>query len=953
MKYIFTCLIALVTLSFTKAQSIKGSVKDDKNGETLIGASVVVSGTQNGASTNVNGEFELKYSGSYPVKLDVSFIGYSSKSVEIQSQSENIQISLSVDEELLDEIDVIEQRLSKKQQESALTVEAMDALSIKETPSVSFYDGLGNLKGVDLTSASIGFKIINTRGFNSTSPVRTLQLIDGVDNQAPGLNFSLGNFLGASELDVLNVDIIAGASSAFYGPNAFNGVISMTTKNPFLFKGISASIKVGERNLTEVAVRWADAIKNKDGVEKFAYKINLYYLRANDWEATNYEPVTDSEYPVTNPGRFNAVNTYGDEAILASNNHYDNATSVANAADGNSGLGAFFRSGYNEIDLVDYNTENLKVGTSLHYRFKPTVELNYSFNYGTGTTVYQGDNRFSIKGIHFFQNKLELAKKDKWFVRAYSTNEDAGKSYDAFFTGLQLLQRQESDFDWNTRYGNNWRLFGYGDSTTNLPGYVPYNPTLGSQDEWYEEYYLPFFNENSETIKGWQDNVLAYTDAAKLDPSSEEYRTLFDKITSTELIKGGTQLFDKSALYHVQGGYNFDVGNGKVNLGGNYRLYAPNSRGNIFGQNEISFDNPRPDPNNPGLTIYDTTYTRIYNQEFGFYGGIEQFFIDDRLKGQVTLRLDKNQNFNVLASPAVSLIFNADKKNTLRFSFSSAIRNPTLQDQYLDYNVGVATLQGSLNGHEDLVTLESFLNFINDPFLSKSLLEYFDVPEIRPEKVKTLELGYRATLFKKMYLDASYYYSLYDDFIGYIVGVDVQFKDGNNLPTDVEVLRVSANASRRVTTQGFNVGLNYYLNDIWSLNGNYSWNVLNKQKIDTTIGEEEDPIIPAFNTPEHKFNLGLTARKFKMPFLKGNKWGMAINYKWVQGFRFEGSPQFTGDIESYGLLDGQISYDANPFTIKLGASNILDNKVFQVYGGPRVGRMAYLSILFAPQFKKK
>lgn len=79
---------------------------------------------------------------------------------------------------------------------------------------------------------------MNTRGFNSTSPVRTLQVIDGVDNQSPGLNFSLGNFLGASELDVINQEIVVGASSAYYGPGAFNGVISMTTKDPFKYQGL-------------------------------------------------------------------------------------------------------------------------------------------------------------------------------------------------------------------------------------------------------------------------------------------------------------------------------------------------------------------------------------------------------------------------------------------------------------------------------------------------------------------------------------------------------------------------------------------------------------------------------------------------------------------------------------------------------------------------------------------
>ena len=91
----------------------------------------------------------------------------------------------------------------------------------------------------------MGFKIINTRGFNSTSPVRSLQIIDGVDNQSPGLNFSLGNFLGKTELDTKGVEIIVGANSALYGPYAFNGVISMSTKDPFMFPGTSYQIKMG------------------------------------------------------------------------------------------------------------------------------------------------------------------------------------------------------------------------------------------------------------------------------------------------------------------------------------------------------------------------------------------------------------------------------------------------------------------------------------------------------------------------------------------------------------------------------------------------------------------------------------------------------------------------------------------------------------------------------------
>lgn len=173
--------------------------------------------------------------------------------------------------------------------------------------------------------------------------MRSLQIIDGVDNQAPGLNFSLGNFLGASDLDVLKVDLVQGASSAFYGPNAFNGVISMETKNPFVHRGLSASVKYGSRNLAETAIRWAEAFKNKKGEFASALKVNLFYLRADDWEAQNYSPVDGSDSGADNPGRFDAVNIYGDEYYSLSD-----FSDPANLSQSRAGLGVFHRTGYRE-----------------------------------------------------------------------------------------------------------------------------------------------------------------------------------------------------------------------------------------------------------------------------------------------------------------------------------------------------------------------------------------------------------------------------------------------------------------------------------------------------------------------------------------------------------------------------------------------------------------------------
>lgn len=180
--------------------------------------------------------------------------------------------------------------------------------------------------------------------------------------------------------------------------------------------------------MDEFAVRWADVIKKKEGYDQIAFKVNFYGLTANDWEADNYSPTENSPSGSNNPGRWDAVNIYGDE--------YSTANDFSTAAPWNyPGLGIFYRTGYKEKDLVDYNTENYKANLAAHIRLKPELnsespELVVGGNVGGGTTVYQGDNRFSLKDILFYQGKLELNKANKYFIRVYGTGENAGNSYD-------------------------------------------------------------------------------------------------------------------------------------------------------------------------------------------------------------------------------------------------------------------------------------------------------------------------------------------------------------------------------------------------------------------------------------------------------------------------------------------------------------------------------------------
>jgi iron complex outermembrane recepter protein len=926
--FIVFVLALFTTISAIAQSTIKGKVVDAETGEDLIGAAVVIASGTGGANTDYNGEFVIKTT--LPARLRITYTGYSPQEITVEKANDRLEIKMTTNALVIEEVVIKGQRIDDKQKAAPLTVENLDAIAIKETAAVSFYNGLGNLKGVDMTTASLGFTVINTRGFNSTSPVRSLQIIDGVDNQAPGLNFSLGNFLGASDLDVNKVDLVVGASSSFYGPNAFNGVISMETKNPFIQRGLSVSLKTGERNLLEGAFRYADAIKNKNGKPFMAYKLNFFGLRANDWVADNYDPVTGSEgnqvfaNPADNPGRFNAVNIYGDEP----NPSY----SYASLFDSRAGLNEIHRTGYREVDLVDYNTKNIKTSAALHFRLKPdqdfeSPELILASNFGTGTTVYQGDNRFSLRNLLFFQNRIEIKKRDKYFLRVYSTNEDAGDSYDPYFTALLMQREQKTSGQWKNDYESWWLRNDLGAVFKKMKAmeYGLVGTDQAALIQWQRD--------NAGWLAEQHMQAAAYANQANPNtstpdfyaPGTPRFDSLFNSITSRKNTEGGTRFFDKSALYHAHGEYRFTSKFfDDVRVGANGRMYRPLSEG----------------------TIFSDSIDRITNLEFGAYTGAEKQVGDFRFSA--TVRVDKNQNFDYLATPAASVVWKPRENDYFRISFSSAIRNPTLTDQYLNLRVGPATLVGNLNGFDSLITLESFNLYRSDLNPNIQRLEFANLAPIRPEKVKTIELGYRTTLFDRLYVDAGYYYNIYNDFIGYNIGLTVDFDPFLLLPNynTLDVWRVASNARETVTTQGVALGLNYYFGKYFMAQGNYSYNRLNT--------EETDPIVPAFNTPEHKFNAGLSARDIPLHMgSKRNVWGFNINYKWIEGFIFEGSPQFTGTIPTYSLLDAQINCTVPKVnsTLKIGASNLLNNKQFQVYGGPRIGRMAYISLLY--NFQKK
>ena len=917
MKKIIFLVILLFFIgleSYFSQTKISGTVIDEYTSLPLENVKIKVKDLNIGAISDQKGYFTITLNKEFPIILVSSNLGYDNLETLLSANEDNLVLKMKSNTILKLSTVNVRGFGSEKEKEAALSVETMSLNEIKATPALDFYDGLSHMKGVDLTSASIGFKVVNTRGFNSTSPVRTLQIIDGVDNASPGLNFALGNFLGASELDLMQVEIVSGASSAFYGPNAFNGVISMQTKNPFKFQGFSASIKGGERLLNEYAIRYAKGFQFKTGRDIFAFKLNVSYMKADDWEANNPNSVEGLDTDMSNPGGYDAVNRYGDENLSPNiNNALDQAALWQTP-----GLKRWHRTGYWERDIVDYKTENLKTAAALHFMLKPKVELIFASNFGTGTTVYQGDNRFSLKDILFFQNRIEIQKKDDFFIRAYATHEDAGKSYDAVLTAFLLQDAAADDWDWNNRYRQYWSS-QITSRVRALDPSIQWTPTVGIPADY--EAINAVINANQDSMNVWHAQASAFANSAYsntemldyFEPGTQRFDSLMTDITTkTSFLEGGSRIVDKSALYHLHAEKIYNTEFGKITFGGNGRIYNPQSGGSLFS---------------------DTNGRIIVNKEFGLYAGIEKQFADEKWILKASMRVDKNQNFDFLPSPAASIIWQPSKKHSIRTTLTSAIRNPTLLNQYMYYNVGRAKLVGNISGYDSLVTIESLRNFYYTQ--NSDTLSYFNLDPIAPEQVKCIELGYKGAFFTKLFIDVNYYFNSYSNFIGYVNGADI-FITPLNTPIINDVFRIATNSREKITTQGLSLGVNYYLGNNYALNGNYSWNALTKKST--------DPIIPAYNTPENKFNIGFQGRDIIIKKFSGI--GFNINYKWIQGFMSEGSPQFTGSVPTYGLLDAQINkfIEKAKLTLKIGAANLLNNQVLQVYGGPFVGRMIYTSI---------
>ncbi len=887
--------------------TVSGTVKDGATGETLAGVNVVVKGRVIGTVTDLSGNFTLSIKENPPLTLVFSFVGFASQEIEIKEATTS-GLSINLEEQTLlgQEIVISASRVEESILKSPVTVEKLDLIAIQQTPAAEYFDALANVKGVQVTSSSLNFPAVNTRGFATIANERFVQWIDGIDGAAPILNFPTGNIVGIGELDAESIELIPGAASALYGPNAFNGIMIQKSKSPFEFQGLSAQFKTGVTNSDaqgeanpyyNFGVRYAKSFNNK-----FAFKVNFSYFDATDWSANDYKQDrlrSRSETDLSGTPNFDGVNSYGDEAVISI---------------------PFFpttlrRTGFREEDIIDdYSARSIKGDIALHYRLTDKIELLGNYRYGSGDAIYQGDAKYALRGFTQEFYKLE-ARADNFFVRGYLTATDAGDSYNLLALGTFMNER-----------------------------YAP------SSSVWVPDYLNAFFGAAPGVAPNDHNAARAWADRNRPAVGTPAFNSLVDDVRNS-FFQGnppGAQFKDESRLWHGEFNYNFknQIKFAEIMIGGNVRQYDLFTGGTILNEDAEATSNA------------EANFQRIKINEFGAYTQIAKTFGGLKLTG--SFRFDKNENFDGQLTPRISGVYTFSENHNIRGSFQTGFRNPQTQAQFIYFPASDAILLGSTEANAGRYGVHNGGSYTRDSYRAyqasggslnattgaptggnPSLLVETDVPYVQPEQLQAFELGYKGLFGTNVLIDFNGYYNIYNDFIGtdFVASKLPSTHQGTTLAPGT-IFSLYSNSPEQITSYGVGLGVTYNLPKGYSITGNYSY-------ADFSVDEIENRVFNAgFNTPNNKFNIGFGNRKLTKNL------GFNINYRWQESFDwFSSYGEWT--VPEFGVLDAAVSYKATPIKsiIKIGGTNLGGNDYRTNLGGPFVGQMYYVSITF-DQFLK-
>lgn len=900
---------------------LKGSLFDSLSSINSLQATVSVKGRSIRTGTDEKGNFILKNPGRLPLTLIITALGYKTSQYQVTAaNSDHLHIALESQSIITSQVVVSASRVAESILTSPVTIEKLSIKNIRESPAANFYDAIEGVKGVQMITLGLGYKVPNTRGFAGTTNSRFLQMVDGVDVISPGIGAPIANLIGPTELDIESVELIPGAASALYGLNAVNGISNLKTKSAFKYQGISVYEKIGINHVNdkdhsptpynEVAIRYAKAIG-----KRFAFKLNGSFSKGTDWIANNQQDQYFLTGNKTNAGlainpAADLINKYGDEynsdmkTITLGGKKYDVS-----------------RTGYFEKDLTDYSIHNFKADAALEYKLNKSTEIIYSYRIGNGSTLYQRGNRVRLDGEQIQQHVLDIKGQD-YELKAYEESENTGtNSYNmrALAENLDLASKKPS--------------------------------------QWYADYTKGFNTaiKSGSTLTDAFTQARTAADLNRLQPGTAAFKQAMNQIVHiNNWDTVGAQYLLHSKFVHVDGQYDWSrlIKNVKILTGFNYRTYIVSPDGDNY-VNPQSF-------NNLSKATADFTYTN-----YGGFISASKTLFDEKLKINASFRVDKSQYFSVKFNPRVAITFSPTSQDNFRISFQNGYRFPTLFEGYAYVNNGGVKRLGGfevISKHLGVfensyinASVTSFKNSVNklinagqtqDQAIqqSKNLLVKSNYSYLQPEHINSFEIGYKGLwLNNKVFVDIDYYFSAYDHFIGQLdVTQPARGQIGTTDSTayaayaggkQIHKYKMWTNSTSLVTNQGIEAGISYEFYKKFNIRANASYAKL------VSISAV-DAFTPAFNTPPLIVNLSVGNSEL------AKNLGFTATMHYQAPF-FWSSPLAAGNVPGYKSIDAQLTYHLPKLnsSLKFGATDLANKRYIQYLGGPTLGAFYYASIL--------
>ena len=965
---IFTLLFGVVSFAQT---TVTGTVNDE-SGMPLPGANVIVMGTSSGAISDFDGKFTLSVSQAPPFTVQISSVGFTSATEEVTANKQDLSITL-IEGSFLDEVVVTASRVPQRIFESPVTIEKYSLKQIQRTPSADFFEGLQNVKGVQMNQTGLVFSQVNTRGFGTAYNEGFVTLVDGMNTQAPVFGFAVGNLIGLNELDVESIELLPGSASALYGMDAYKGIMSIKSKNPFEHEGISGYYRsgttqqaVGGNNaFTDFGLRLAKKLS-----DKWAIKVAFSAKEGTEWaagdtrhtrECSNCGEGSIIEGYDPNAPDYNAVNEYGQQTFTGLQQMgligLGGLTAFPNAANY---FDTVVTTGYTEQELFGNEASNIKGNAGIYFRPNDDTEISFSSLIGTGEApLPAGNARYNIKDFVVQLHKLEV-KTGNLTARAFYTKEEAGKTTQstALATSVALAQPGGIQDGWGNTYLNTYLggaalaagftpdAAGVGALLTTV---VAPNIAAGGTS------FANLFPAGVNSLL--HQNARAAADANMLMPGSPDFNAAIDAATDQAILTFsdtgslGALIKDISEVSTFEASYNFldNLEGANLVVGALYR--------------DFNLDT-------------DATLYTDYNDpiQYAEYGGYAQLLLeDDNRSVTFSMRYDKQtvmDKGNI--TPRVGYMFKLSDNSNIRVSTQLGYRNPTNQDKFIGLFNGAEFLLGTTEDNIDrfnqqlggtILDLDMdgtpetpidfnwtgdwvFNNAFNkSAFDSSGQLLAEELDYVEAEKVTSHDIGYRYNS-KNFTLDVNAYYSEYENYIGtnsvYVPAAElVAIGQQVGLTADQAIANTMANGGYLqfgmdanldvpFITRGMSVEAIQKLNSSTTVNFIYEYNELKYKE------KEYSDFELSWNTPKHRMKFGLTSKL-------GDNFTLSANARYNSEYYYE-STFIDATIRENTVFDAKLMFGIKALDniqFEVGGNNIAGREYVSIPGSGNIGSLYY------------